>query len=521
MKKAKTKRVAPEGDAPAAGAAAEPRVPPLRDPAGRALFLVTIGLIGLRIAAMRSVGFGDSEALYASYALHPAPAYLDHPGLIANLASLLGEGGAPTPARAHAFTAAIASLVPWMVYVVARTAGAAFRPATFAALAIAAAPEIAIGLFAMTPDVLLAPLWLATLGAAITALRSRPGDVRASTAWIVAGLLAGTAGAAKVSGLLLPVAIVATLAAPPGRPHARTPWPWAGLALGAVVLAPIVLFEVRTGAPLLRHRLVDSQAGAGLSLRNLGALVGGQLAYVSPLLLALAFLAARALFRRWFRDPIDTFLFFATAIPVVVLVPLMLWSRVAEPHWLAPAFLALPIAAARPPALTPLRWLYVSGVALGLAATVFVHAWVLVPDAFKFARPADTRLDISNELFGWDEAERTVRELLASQPSASEVVVVGPHWTVCAQIHARLGAGVRVGCMTKIRDDFDDWLPRASWQKADKILYVSDNRFEEDPTKVFPDRAASRRARASVFRGGRLARTFTMTLFEGAAHAAR
>ena len=27
-------------------------------------------------------GFGDSEALYACYALHPQPAYLDHPALI-------------------------------------------------------------------------------------------------------------------------------------------------------------------------------------------------------------------------------------------------------------------------------------------------------------------------------------------------------------------------------------------------------------------------------------------------------
>ena len=28
------------------------------------------------------IGFGDSEALYACYAMHPQPAYLDHPGLI-------------------------------------------------------------------------------------------------------------------------------------------------------------------------------------------------------------------------------------------------------------------------------------------------------------------------------------------------------------------------------------------------------------------------------------------------------
>jgi hypothetical protein len=493
---------------------------PFREPATRALFLVSLALLGVRFAAMRSVGFGDSEALYASYALHPAPAYLDHPGLIGSIASLLGSGGAPSPERAHAFTVVLATLVPWLVFAVARVAGGTVRAAAAAALAFAAAPEIAIGLCAMTPDLALAPLWLGALGAAIEAAKGRPGDLRPSVAWLVAGLLAGACGAAKVSGLLLPLALVLALASKPLRAHARTLWPWAGLALGAVVLAPIVIYEIERGAPLLRHRLIDTQAGAGLSLRNLGALVGGQLAYVSPLLLVAAFFAARDLVRRRLDDPADTILFFACVVPAALLVPLMLWSRVAEPHWLAPALLSLPIAAARAPFRAP-RWLLPSGIALGLALTVAVHIWVLVPESFRFARPADPKVDIATELFGWNEAERSLRELLATQPPGTDIAVVGPHWTICAQIHARLGRSVRVGCMTPIKDDFDDWFPRREWQKAEKIVYVTDGRFPEDPTRLFPGRVVARSARATVFRGGRLARRFAFTLLEGEARASR
>ena len=67
-----------------------------------ALVAASTGLLLLRLAASATVGFGDSEALYAAYALHPQPAYLDHPGLIGIVAREIGAGTAPTPRQAHA-----------------------------------------------------------------------------------------------------------------------------------------------------------------------------------------------------------------------------------------------------------------------------------------------------------------------------------------------------------------------------------------------------------------------------------
>ena len=46
-------------------------------------------LFVLRMHASTILAFGDSEALYASYALFPQPAYLDHPGLISVVARWL------------------------------------------------------------------------------------------------------------------------------------------------------------------------------------------------------------------------------------------------------------------------------------------------------------------------------------------------------------------------------------------------------------------------------------------------
>jgi hypothetical protein len=70
-------------------------------------------LLAVRLYASARVGFGDSEALYAAYALHPQPAYLDHPGLIGIFARAVGNGTAPSPARAHLVTSLLAGLIPW------------------------------------------------------------------------------------------------------------------------------------------------------------------------------------------------------------------------------------------------------------------------------------------------------------------------------------------------------------------------------------------------------------------------
>ena len=61
------------------------------------LAAVSLVLFAVRIFAATRVGFGDSEALYACYALSPQPAYLDHPGLVGLFARAIGHGTAPSP----------------------------------------------------------------------------------------------------------------------------------------------------------------------------------------------------------------------------------------------------------------------------------------------------------------------------------------------------------------------------------------------------------------------------------------
>jgi 4-amino-4-deoxy-L-arabinose transferase-like glycosyltransferase len=481
-----------------------------------ALRTVTAGWLALRLVAANKVGFGDSEALYASYALHPQPGYLDHPGLVGLFARAIGSGSVPTPERAHLFTAVLSVIVPLAMAALCGACGATPRRAAAAALVFAFVPEIAVGLFALTPDLLLAPMWIGSLTCAAIGLRATPRSVEASFALAAAGLLAGAATAAKVSGALLIVALVVTYLAPRARAHARSVAPWAGLLAGAVVLYPVVVFEQRTGWPMVTHRLVDTQHGSGLSLRNLGVLFGGQLAYLSPVVAVLAAMGAREAWRsRHDEDPIGPLLWWAFVIPFVVLVALCAWSRAAEPHWLAPALLPLVPALARSERLARPRWIVAGGlVAAGMSLSIY--AWVLVPELPRIAPvaayPED---DISNELYGWPQVIREVRrqaEAQATPVSArGDVVVVGPHWVICAQLEAALRGETPVGCDTPVRDDFDTWWPRDRWQRADAIVWVTDARFGPPPT--LPSHALLRTAQVRVMRGGRVARLFSVATF--------
>jgi hypothetical protein len=483
------------------------------------LCALTIGATVVRLYAAAHVGFGDSEALYASYALHPQPAYLDHPALVALLAAFAGGGTSPEPLAAHQVTTALAGVVPWLAALAARGAGASWRASFTAAAALALVPEIAVGLVAMTPDLALAPAWIGSLGCAALGLRMRPHQAR--TAWLLAGagVLAGVACAAKATGALLVVSLVATYLSPHGREHRKTLWPWVGLAAGLVVVVPIALYESHVGWPMLQHRLVDTQSESGVSLRNLGALLGGQLLYRSPLYAVAAVFVARDLLRTRNDDAVSTLLLYAFAIPLAALVVLALWSRVAEPHWLAPPLLALPIHYARVHGRgTVGRRLGAATVASGLVLSAAVYAWVLVPTATKLLPDsADPRFDIANELYGWPRVSEAVLQVVKAEEARAPddtIAVVGPHWIICAQLHAALRKEVDIGCDTPVPDDFDRWMPRARWHKADKVLFVTDNRFDVDARKVFPDRARTLEWEVTVTRGGRVTRVFTLSLFE-------
>jgi hypothetical protein len=257
-----------------------------------------------------------------------------------------------------------------------------------------------------------------------------------------------------------------------------------------------------------------------LSFRNVGALIGGQVLYVTPPFLIGAYRVLRDLFAKN-SDPVNRLLVLGAVIPAVPLVVLCSWSRVAEPHWLAPAYLSLALGMARSDAVG--RRVARSAVGVGLAAIVLAWLWVGTPLAPRYLGSRYVpKYDLANDLYAWQGAKLAlVEEVEQAQQEDHDVAIVAPHWIVCAQVHAALGAGVSVGCESPSGDDFENWYPKRTWIDAATLIYVSDDRFPSPSADRFPDRAAVSSRRFVVYRGGRTVRTIRMTRLDRKAVASR
>jgi hypothetical protein len=208
-------------------------------------------------------------------------------------------------------------------------------------------------------------------------------------------------------------------------------------------------------------------------------------------------------------------------VPAAVLVPLCAWSRVAEPQWLAPAYLALAVHAARSGVR---RWLGIGCAATGAVVTLLVWVAVRTPALIAISGSQYTpRYDLTNDLYAWEPGRRLLDEAVSSAfvETRRLPVVVGPHWTVCAQAHAALAHRVPVGCNTEIRDDFDRWFARERWLRAPVVLYVHDSRRNIRPELELPGRVVTRSSRVDVRRGNAVVRTIWVTRLEKEIETAR
>ncbi|MBI2895250.1 MAG: glycosyltransferase family 39 protein [Deltaproteobacteria bacterium] len=432
-------------------------------------------------------GPGDAEALYIVYSRHLQGGYLEHPPLVALVirTSTALFGGSIFAARLPAAVLFGATIL--LADRLARALGGSPRAGLIAAASLLCIPMFAAGSLAITPDAVAAPLVLGSLWATARAV-DRPGVAAAA----LAGAVVGLAFLAKYTSLfLVPGLIVLALR------RGASPLRLAVAALAALAVAsPVVLWNAASGWPSLWHRLVWSQADAGPSLRNLGALVGGQLLYVGPpMLVALgrAVVSSRTSGSDGWRLPAQGALAGAVAICLV--------SRVAEPHWTATAILPLAIGlgiASDTPGFLG-RGLARAAVIWSAGALVVLHLYVLTPLA-PLSLPAgayDPKVDIANELHGWPAVARAVRR--ARRPG--DLVAAG-HYTMCAQLEVSLG-DPNVRCMTGEVDDWDLW-GRGRLPDRAPTIFVSDERYPTVP------RGARLVDVVRVRRGGREVRAFRL-----------
>ncbi|MCC6752327.1 MAG: glycosyltransferase family 39 protein [Deltaproteobacteria bacterium] len=474
----------------------------------------------LRVWESGLAGLGDAEAYYFSWSEVAAPSYLDHGPVVAYLIRLGTTVGGNSPLGVRWPFILLSAITLWRLAVLARRLGGGAESACWAVALLFAVPAYGVAGAAATPDGPLLLFTLLFLECTFYVHRRREGPAL----W-VAGLLLGLAFSCKYFGLLLALPLwLATRELTGRRRLLHTTL--AGL-FALLAAAPVLIWNAANGWPSLRYHLgLRHTQPIGPSPENLAKLVGGQLAYLSPLVLAV--LAATAIWL-WRRRREPSLRPLAAVAAPLSLVGLLLIGLVpnAEPHWPAPGYLPLLGAAgtllpgwlrARP----RLRPWVCGGLALSMLLGVLLHLHLLT-DLGVRAMPASyrPRYDLSNELHGWPHlSERVARQVALHAPSSARLAqVAGCHYTVCAQLRFWSRGRYSVVCPSPRLDAFD-FFPGGdgSSLRGVDLLYLRDERFPYEASELYRCKRTKLLEVLPVVRGGRTVRRFELQLcqdFEG------
>ena len=474
-------------------------------------------MVASAVTVSSLLGLGDAEALYYCYGQHLQLSYLDHPPLVGWLIALTTAVGGRTVLAVRFVPMIMAAFAVLNIYILTADLYGR-RAAAWSSLLLLSTPVFSAGMIAATPDAPLAAVWpLVVLQLHRALSDDRPG--RWPRVWrpALVGLLLGLAFLAKYTGACLVLTAVIAVAGRRGRAWLKRPGFWLGAVVAVAAASPVFIWNAGHGWAGVLHRTVWTQQEAGFSARNLGALLGGQMLYVGPLMLVLLGAGCLKIWRGRRERP-DRLILLAASLPALASTYLLsLWSDAAEPHWPAAGYLALfPAAAAF--ASQPTGWgkrIARWAVGFGIAAFAALHLAVLTPilPATLPTESYEPKFDLANELRGWPEAAEAVRAL-----NPEKRPVLAAFYTQCSQLAFALSrpGDPEVRCASPETDDFDLWYGDFALS-CKGAVFVTDNRFDQNPEELVQDaRVDKPRVTVEISRGGRWVRRFEIFFLSSA-----
>jgi len=493
--------------------------------------LICLGILAIRQPVIGAVGLGDSEAYYWTWSQNLDLSYFDHPPAVAYViragTGLFGDN----PYGTRIIPTFLTTATLFVIYLVGEAvAGAAAGLLSMGVLI--SMPLFIVGSVAAAPDAILSFFTALALLFYVKARRcDECGDRRAGAYVMLAGLFFGLGFLAKYSALMLLPGVLASLARRENRAWFRRPAFYGGMALCLLAAVPVIAWNLQHGWSTVAYHFVARQGSAGFSLANLGKLVGGQLGYFSPFVIA-GFVWSSV--RAWRGRRVSPVLFEIAleGLPAALFFYLViLVTPNAEPHWPLVGYLPLAVvqgvslaaafasyrtapscggeaAPAGPRRRSRLRALVIASISFSLFVTVVAHIHILTP-LFVRMMPAsyNPKYDLTNELYGWDAVGPRIvaqyRKMGGPRP-----FLLGYHYTFCSQLMFATGHRIETRCLNKRLDEFD-FLPGAAGPFAGRdALYVRDNRYHKLPGEMYRFDSCEWLERIIIERGGRKVREF-------------
>ena len=245
----------------------------------------------------------------------------------------------------------------------------------------------------------------------------------------------------KYSTAIWPIGLFAYLALTPSqRKHLRSPWPYLLLLVLLIGLLPGLIWNTHHGWVTLRHLQEDvgDTGEVRNHLQDILEFIGGQIALISPTILAMVIGGIVLAFRATTQDPDRDRLRFLVllAAPLWILPGIVGFWNKTQGNWTAPALFPMTILAGHFLAsrmTNPRQWriwrpvAIVTGITALLVIIVAHHGqWVYVATDFANRHFSThlraSRFDIARRGRGWDALGRALNDRLSHLPANTLVM---------------------------------------------------------------------------------------------------
>lgn len=251
----------------------------------RAFWILLATTTLLRLIYARTLPLTGDEAYLWEWGRHPSLSYYDHPPMAGWILWLMTSVLGNTVLAIRITGVGIISAVVLITHRLAWRISGSARFACLAGLLLMGIPLVEIGGVLITPDTPL--IGAGALGGYFFYLAAEEGDRRA---WWGLGLCFGAALLSKFLGAALPAACFGFLIlSKHHRPLLREPGPYISLALAAVSLVPVIVWNASNEWATFVYTFSARHSGAGAGLGNTADYLLGQSLGLSPLVLLFAF----------------------------------------------------------------------------------------------------------------------------------------------------------------------------------------------------------------------------------------
>lgn len=388
-------------------------------------FKFLIFIFSLRICFLLFTGFVDDDAYHWSWTQQLDYSYFDHPGMIAWLEWLSTSlfGNTRLGVRLPSFICYL--LINFFSWKFVKDLFGE-KAAVFAIMMILFVPLWGFGGFVSAPEAPFMVLWV--LAAYVFWQGVREDDKRWSTqkTWLLLGLIMGIGFNTK-----FPIVLIAPgfglylLLSPKSRGQLATPWPWLGVLIASLLLAPVLMWNLKYDWPSFKYQFHDRHSGGSFDPKRWLGYIGSQLGLLSPgLYVGVLLTFVTSAFR--LKDPRYRLLFCIALPSFLIFYPQPFWADY-KPHWMGPVYFLLMYGLAGiwveglnlfgrqliQANSQKLKW-SIAGFLIPMNILIYAplpYPWV--PKAFRALAPGKEwvkKNDPSNELFGWPEAGQKALE---------------------------------------------------------------------------------------------------------------